>query len=133
MSDGNCQSNIVEASCAKKIKIDDLNRNGVSENQTELKDFVPTKILNNNTSKKTVSVLGNFKDKSGVGIVIFEKNAFKESDLGSEAYFSAETKVHTFFQNDIYGNFECYPISSVNGKCTFKFQGLNTKYIFVPV
>ncbi|CAK1549115.1 unnamed protein product [Leptosia nina] len=128
MSDGNCQNDL-EAPCAKKVKIDDKNGHGLSENQIELKDFTPTKILNNNSSKKIVSVLGNFKDKSGVAIVILEKNAFKEDDLSSRGYFSEETKLRTFFQNDIYGNFECFPISSVNAVKTTIIYPATEKHI----
>lgn len=118
MSDGNCQSDVVEP-CAKKIKKDEQNENGVKESQLELKDFIPTNIINNNTNRKTVCVLGNFKDKSGVALVLLEKNAFKAEELDSNGYFSAESELKTFFQNDIYGNFECFPKNSINGKGTY--------------
>lgn len=119
MSDGNCQSDVLEPPCAKKIKKDDQNENGVAESVLELKDFVPSKILNNNTNRKTVCIQGNFKDKSGVALVILEKNAFKEEELDSKGYFSDESGLKTYFQNDIYGNFECYPNPSINGKNNF--------------
>lgn len=119
MSDGNCQSDVVEPPCAKKIKKDEQNENGAIESKLELKDFVPTKIINNSTNRKTVCILGNFKDKSGVALILLEKNAFKEEDLNNNGYFSAESELKTFFQNDIYGNFECYPKISINGKTKF--------------
>ncbi|KAH9643589.1 hypothetical protein HF086_000063 [Spodoptera exigua] len=113
MSDGINQKSESEPS-SKKIKIDHESGNNVSENQLQLKDFVLEKILNNNTNRKTVCVQGKFKDKSGVALVILEKNAFKEEDLSNEGYFSVDTELKTFFENDIYGNYECFPRSSIN-------------------
>ncbi|XP_045781240.1 m7GpppX diphosphatase [Maniola jurtina] len=115
MSDGSCQSDVIEPPCAKKLKKDEQNENGVKESQLELKHFIPSKILNNNTNRKIVCVLGNFKDKSGVALVILEKNAFKEEELTEKGYFSEDSEFRTFFQNDIYGNYVCFPSSSING------------------
>ncbi|CAH1642141.1 unnamed protein product [Spodoptera littoralis] len=113
MSDSNNQKSDSEPS-NKKIKIDHESGNNVSEIHLQLKDFILEKILNNNTNRKTVCVLGKFKDKSGVALVILEKNAFKEEDLDNEGYFSVDTELKTFFENDIYGNYECFPRSSLN-------------------
>lgn len=139
MSDGNCQSDDIEPPCAKKIKKDDQNENRVKESQLHLKDFIPSKILNNNTNRKIVCVLGNFKDKSGDALVILEKNAFKEDELNEKGYFSEESELQTFFQNDIYGNYVCYPNSSINGErkvemfaqYTFKFQGFRNQHTYI--
>lgn len=95
----------------------------------QLKDFILEKILNNNTNRKTVCVLGKFKDKSGVALVILEKNAFKEEDLGNEGYFSVDTEVTTFFENDIYGNYECFPRSAINGVKTSIIYPATEKHI----
>lgn len=122
MSDGDCQKDVSEPPCAKKIKIDEQNENGVKEYPLELKDFVPEKILNNNTNRKTVCVQGKFKDKSGVGIVILEKNAFRKEELNDTGYFSVDSELRTFFTNDIYGNFECFPKPSLNGESSFTFE-----------
>lgn len=101
----------------------------MSENQLQLKDFILEKILNNNTNRKTVCVVGKFKDKSGVALVILEKNAFKEEDLGNEGYFSVDTEVTTFFENDIYGNYECFPRSAINGVKTSIIYPATEKHI----
>ncbi|KAJ2943070.1 hypothetical protein O0L34_g18761 [Tuta absoluta] len=115
MSDVACKDDVLDPPCSKKIKIDKENGNGVTEASFELKDFIPEKILNNNTNRKTVCVLGKFKDKSGVGLILLEKNAFKEEELDNSGYFSVDCELRTFFQNDIYGNFECFPKPSLNG------------------
>lgn len=115
MSDSKNRKSESEPS-SKKVKIDHVNDNGVHDNQLELKDFELEKILNNNSNRKTVCVQGKFKDKSGVALIVLEKNAFTEGDLDNQGYFSADTELKTFFQNDIYGNYECYPRPSLNGK-----------------
>lgn len=116
MSDGNCEKDKSLSPRCKKNKIDDKNGNSVSEIVVKIKDFVLEKILSNNTNRKTVCALGKFKDKSGVALVLLEKNAFKEEELDGNGYFSVDTTLCKFFQNDIYGNYECFPRSSINGK-----------------
>ncbi|XP_068624394.1 m7GpppX diphosphatase [Battus philenor] len=129
MSDAVSKNDVLEPPSSKKIKIDDQNENGRSSDQLELKDFVPVKILNNNTNRKTVCIQGTYRDKSGVALVILEKNAFKEEELDDKGYFSVDTKLRTFFQNDIYGNFECFPRSDLNGVKTTIIYPATEKHI----
>lgn len=128
MSDPGTENNVLGPPCSKKIKVEEQNENSVSNTQLELRDFVPLKVLNNNTNRKTVCIQGTFNDKSGVALVLLEKNAFKEEELNDTGYFTVDTKLRTFFQNDIYGNFECYPRSEINGEFlqsfTFKISRL---------
>ncbi|KAJ8705984.1 hypothetical protein PYW07_010761 [Mythimna separata] len=128
MSDSKNQKLDSEPS-SKKIKIDHENDNGVNDNQLELKDFELEKILNNNTVRKTVCVQGKFKDKSGVALIVLEKNAFTEEVLDNEGYFSVDTELKTFFQNDIYGNYECFPRPSLNGVKTSIIYPATEKHI----
>ncbi|XP_037293316.1 m7GpppX diphosphatase-like [Manduca sexta] len=128
MSDS-CQKDEYSPPSCKKAKIDNENVNDVSENKLQLKDFVIEKILSNNTNRKTVSVTGKFKDKSGVGLIIFEKNAFKEEDLSEEGYFCSETELRTFFQNDIYGNYECFRAPLISGVKTTIIYPATDKHI----
>lgn len=130
MSDSKIQKSDSEPS-SKKIKIDHVNDNGVNGNQLELKDFELEKILNNNTNRKTVCVQGKFKDKSGVALIIFEKNAFKEDDLDNRGYFSVDTELKTFFENDIYGNYECFPRPSLTGELLSNLQGFHCFTIYI--
>lgn len=119
MSDGACQNVDSDQTCFKKRKITEQNENNVNDIKFNLKDFIPEKILNNNTNRKTVCVQGKFNDKVGVGLIILEKKAFKEEELDESGYFSEDSRLCTSFQNDIYGNFECFPRPSINGKCEF--------------
>ena len=105
----------------------------------DLSKFKINTILNNNSNRKTVCVLGHFttldasedaNDAKRQAIVILEKKAFTEQDLNqnrktvdeiestdeNRGYFSGRTKLKTEFVNDIYGNFECYPCPDINSK-----------------
>ncbi|XP_075987655.1 decapping enzyme, scavenger [Anticarsia gemmatalis] len=129
MSDSNSQNDEFLEPKRKECKIEHKDENGVSDSQLELKDFVLEKILNSSTNRKTVCVLGKFKDKSGVAIVFLEKNAFREEDLDNKGYFSVNTELKKFFQNDIYGNFECFPPASINGVKTTIIYPATDKHI----
>ncbi|CAG9790002.1 unnamed protein product [Diatraea saccharalis] len=129
MSDADL-SNDVDAPCPKKLKVSQDKENGVNDNQLQLKDFIPEKTLNNNTSRKTVCIQGKFKDKSGVALILLEKNAFKEEHLNNgSGYFTEHTELLTYFQNDIYGNYECFPQSSLNGVKTTIIYPATEKHI----
>ncbi|KAH8312380.1 hypothetical protein KR044_010463 [Drosophila immigrans] len=90
----------------------------------DLKKFRLKRILNNNSKAKSITLLGTFPDLSetDAAIVVFEKNAYRESDVATEvaaatekesekkpSYFSNDLKVRTEFINNIYGSFQCVP------------------------
>ncbi|KAM3968590.1 decapping enzyme, scavenger [Aphomia sociella] len=129
MSDADRHNEDVAAPSCKKIKIDHYNDNGVTDNIIQLEEFIPEKILRNNTNTKTVCVQGKFREKSGIAIVILEKNVFKEEELNDKGYFSSETELNTYFQNDIYGNYVCFPKSSINGVKTTIIYPASEKHI----
>ncbi|XP_055902887.1 m7GpppX diphosphatase [Eupeodes corollae] len=87
----------------------------------DISKFKLTKILNNNTVRKSIALLGTFPDISEVdqALVIFEKNAFTESDVQTDgstdkSFFSSKTKTNVEFLNNIYGSFQCIPESDLN-------------------
>ncbi|XP_013184714.1 m7GpppX diphosphatase [Amyelois transitella] len=129
MSDAAHQNDVLEPPSSKKIKIDQQNENGVSVKQLELKDFIAEKVIKNNTNTKTVCIEGKFRDKTGVALVVLEKNAFKEEELNDTGYFCPETVQETYFQNDIYGNYVCFPKSAVNGVKTTIIYPATEKHI----
>lgn len=129
MSDGDLKNDI-DAPCAKKLKNSEQNDNSVSENQFKLKDFIPEKILQNNTLRKTICVQGKIRGKTGVALILFEKNAFKEEDLNDTGYFSSDTELETFFHNDIYGNYVCFPRPSINSEFYFLPPELSNIKVF---
>ncbi|XP_016987739.2 m7GpppX diphosphatase [Drosophila rhopaloa] len=88
----------------------------------DLSKFRLKRILTNNSVRKSISLLGTFPDLSETddAIVVFEKNAYRESDVATAepptkespkkpSYFNAELKVATEFINNIYGSFQVVP------------------------
>lgn len=113
-----------------------------SSHTFKLANFEPFRILNNNASHKTVTLLGYFCDLSrdSYAIVVLEKTAFaehllrnssltttanfddklekSESELRTssqeQSFFSSKSVLRTEFLNDIYGNFLCVTDPEIN-------------------
>ncbi|XP_017044213.1 m7GpppX diphosphatase [Drosophila ficusphila] len=93
----------------------------------DLSKFRLKRILTNNSVRKSISLLGTFPDLSETddAIVVFEKNAYRESDVATGApseeppkkpsYFNADLKVDTEFVNNIYGSFQVVPSRDLCG------------------
>lgn len=89
--------------------------------QYDLKKFKLSKILSNNTNRKTVVLLGAFPDLSedDLALVILEKSAFTEENVSTENdknYFLNFQKVDNDLVNNIYGSYRCYPNGDLNGE-----------------
>ncbi|KAK9885954.1 hypothetical protein WA026_013830 [Henosepilachna vigintioctopunctata] len=115
------------ASAAKICKLDQDNNDESQVNPGKLnsilneKDFKDLskfrldKILNNNSSRKVVSLKGNFEGSSGDAVVILEKTTFSEDTLRSESdYFNEKSYLQKVFHNDIYGNYHFFPKIELN-------------------
>ncbi|XP_017026207.1 m7GpppX diphosphatase [Drosophila kikkawai] len=93
----------------------------------DLSKFRLKRILSNNSVRKSISLLGTFPDLSETddAIVVFEKNAYRESDVATQplseespkkpSYFSADLKVDTEFVNNIYGSYQVVPSRDLCG------------------
>lgn len=95
----------------------------MAEKSYDLSTFQLERILTNSSKTKTICVLGKFPsaDSSQPAIVVLEKTAFTEDDVSTldddgaqRKFFSLETQIKQEFINDIYGNFQCYPIPAIN-------------------
>ncbi|EDW97785.1 m7GpppX diphosphatase [Drosophila yakuba] len=85
----------------------------------DLSKFRLKRILTNNSVRKSISLLGTFPDLgTDDAIVVFEKNAYRESDVATASseesakkpsYFTSDLKVDTEFINNIYGSFQVVP------------------------
>lgn len=116
-----------------------------NEPSYDLRKFKLERILQNNTVRKSIALLGKFPDLSQTdqAIVLFEKKAFRESEVQTEdkqaenvdtkteedsmqngsSYFENDLQIQTEFINNIYGSFQCVPSAKLNGK--FRFQSIN--------
>uniref|UniRef100_A0A1B0C0Z1 m7GpppX diphosphatase n=1 Tax=Glossina palpalis gambiensis TaxID=67801 RepID=A0A1B0C0Z1_9MUSC len=118
-----------------------------------LTNFRLQRILNNNTRSKSIALLGCFPEQSDAdkAVVIFEKQAFRESEVATESdqsgkqllekncennvkdtslmsYFCSDLKVQTEFINDIYGSYQCVPPVELSGvKTTWVYNILDHK------
>lgn len=79
------------------------------------------RILNNNSTQKSVALLGHFGDLSREhqAIVTLEKTAFTEAQLQTgeserNSFFTTKSQLRTEFINDVYGNFQCVADPEIN-------------------
>ncbi|EDW53854.1 GM23573 [Drosophila sechellia] len=96
-----------------------VNSTEVKSPSYDLSKFQLKRILTNNSVRKSISLLGTFPDLgTDDAIVVFEKNAYRESDVATASseespkkpsYFTADLKVDTEFINNIYGSFQVVP------------------------
>lgn len=103
----------------------------MAERMYDLSTFQLERILTNNSKSKSICVLGKFPSQQSSdimeqAIVVLEKTAFTENDVNTltderddpnaieRRYFSLETKIKQEFINDIYGNFQCFPMPAIN-------------------
>lgn len=99
----------------KRIKLDsEVELNGIHESLKNLKDFTNIEIINNNTSRKTICLKGNFSKKDGIGVVLLEKTSFVDSDVTNNKYFEEDCYLEKEFSNDIYGNYRFFPKLELN-------------------
>lgn len=88
----------------------------------QLSQFELVRILSNNSTQKSVALLGHFRDLSreNQAIVTLEKTAFTEAQLqtsesdSSSSFFTTKSQLRTEFINDIYGNFLCLADPEIN-------------------
>lgn len=90
-------------------------------NQDHIKDFSNfklTRILSNNTRSKVCFLQGTFNNNENPAIVILEKKPFSEESLEDQnnGYLTNNCSLTKSFINDIYGNYECFPKTDINGK-----------------
>lgn len=99
---------------------------GSSSSKFQLSQFELVRILSNNSTHKSVALLGHFRDLSPdqhQAIVTLEKTAFTEGQLqssesesssSSSSFFTTKSQLRTEFINDVYGNFLCLADPEIN-------------------
>lgn len=87
----------------------------------DLSQFVAERILSGNSNRKTICILGKFKNlpKDKNAIIILEKSVFEETKIlavadDEKSFFQFVTSLKNLFVNDIYGNFTLEVDPSVN-------------------
>ncbi|EDS26989.1 histidine triad protein member [Culex quinquefasciatus] len=101
------------------------NGEGTKACQFQLSQFELVRILSNNSTHKSVALLGHFGDLSREqqAIVTLEKTAFTEGQLQTttttgeserNSFFTSKSQLRTEFINDVYGNFQCLTDPEIN-------------------
>lgn len=110
----------VECSPAKKFKTETENASkdtdSIHETEICLSTFEVRQVLHNNCSRKQVFVEGTFKGREGSTVIILEKRNFSDDkSCLKEELFNEDTILRKNYSNDIYGNYECFPLKNYNG------------------
>ncbi|KZC07267.1 PREDICTED: m7GpppX diphosphatase [Dufourea novaeangliae] len=119
---------------AKKIKVDaengSENVNNIHDANICLSNFEIKKILQNNCSRKQVCVHGAFKGHEGSSIVLLEKQEFSDNPQSLQTeLFTKDTSIQKLYSNDIYGNYECFPLKEYNGLKVMVIHPATQKHI----
>jgi len=85
------------------------------ESIQSFENFEIKRILKENPENKLFAVEGVFKSETGTestAVVVLEKTHFTSEEVTQ--ILTDKTKVQRIFQNDVYGNFLCYPPVDLN-------------------
>ncbi|OAD55572.1 m7GpppX diphosphatase [Eufriesea mexicana] len=108
-----------ECSPAKKAKIQteniSKNTNSIHEGEFCPSIFNTKRVLQNNCMRKQICIEGTFKGYESSAVVVLEKQNFSDDDQSLKELFNKDTVVHKLFSNDVYGNYECFPLKKHNG------------------
>lgn len=117
-STGNSNDVLQSVSTADSQNSRELLNDGVVEdlNNFKLGDFLFRRVLNSNSNRKSIYILGSLNGKDGDAVLTLEKKAFSEADLNENGYFNDVNEVKQHFHNDIYSNYDCFPKPSLNSK-----------------
>ncbi|CAK9825645.1 m7GpppX diphosphatase [Anthophora retusa] len=104
---------------AKKIKIETENasKNAQSIHETEIcaSEFTVKRVLQNNCIRKQICIEGSFEGHEGSAVVVLEKQNFSDEDQFLNEVFNKDTVLNKLYSNDVYGNYECFPVKKYNG------------------
>ncbi|XP_012173188.1 m7GpppX diphosphatase [Bombus terrestris] len=108
-----------ECTPTKKIKIETENecKNATSIHDVEFcsSTFNIKKVLQNNCTRKQICIEGAFKGYEGSAVILLEKQNFSDDEAALKELFNKDTVLHKLYNNNIYGNYECYPLKKYNG------------------
>lgn len=101
----------------KKAKLSD---DDAYQHLVSFENFVPRRVLSEDSRTKFMSVEGTFGASAGTAVVVVEKRPFSKETY--EAVFTGDTKLEEIFHNDIY--------TSYNGTLTSEANGLTATVIW---
>ncbi|CAN7937107.1 unnamed protein product [Ixodes hexagonus] len=103
-----------------KVKKAKLTDEDVHQHLTSFENFVPRRVLSEDSRTKFMSVEGTFDKSTDIAVVTVEKSPFSKETY--ETVFTGNTKLKEIFHNDIY--------TSYNGTLTPDVYGLTATVIW---
>jgi hypothetical protein len=107
----------VERSATKKAGVQgDLQEYGENLHAVlkDFSEFQQTRILSDNSQRKTIFIEGSFNNREGKAIVLLEKKPFNEEILKNT--LNSNCVLQKEFSNDIYGFYEFFPSVKYSGE-----------------
>lgn len=108
-----------ERPAAKKPKIDvensPANTDSVHDREITSSLFKPRRVLQNNGTRKQICLEGEFEGYQGPAVVVLEKKNFPNDEQSLQEFFGEDVALNKLYINDLYGNYECFPIKKQNG------------------
>lgn len=93
----------------KKCKIEsEDNAMGIHKSLKDLSKFRLKRVLSNHAGKKLLCMEGTFSGYDGAAVLLMEKKPFVEDNL-RENFFNEGSTLSKEFENDLYGNYSCFP------------------------
>ena len=103
---------------SKKPKLDHAeDTNGTTDDTDVIKSFggfQVTKVLNEDSQRKSIFLLGRFGDSKKDAVVMLEKTPFSE-DVAKDM-LTKTSILKNVMHNDIYGTYQLFPKQELNGK-----------------
>lgn len=94
----------------KKVKLSDGDD---YQHLASFENFVPRRVLSEDSRTKFMSVEGTFGKSTDTAVVVVEKRPFSKEKY--EAVFTGNTKLEEIFHNDIYTSYNGTLASDVHG------------------
>ena len=103
---------------SKKAKLDHVEgTNGTTDDTDVIKSFggfQVTKVLNEDSQRKSIFLLGRFGDSKKDAVVMLEKTPFSE-DVAKDM-LTKTSILKNVMHNDIYGTYQLFPKQELNGR-----------------
>lgn len=97
----------------ESVESEHENDSQIQKGWKDLSCFTLKSVLNNSAESKLLTVEGTFPDGESA-VVILDKKPFSAEELPE--LFSTGSKLNLIFQNDIYGNYDCFPVGKCSGE-----------------
>ncbi|XP_049774512.1 m7GpppX diphosphatase [Schistocerca cancellata] len=113
----------------KVRKLDEIDggSEGVCDESISFGDFKLSRVINENSQRKSVCVEGTFAGKEGIAVVLLEKRPFNEQSING--ILSSHSSLKQEFINDVYASYTCLPSVQFNGIKTTIIHPATEKHI----